>query len=235
MNYIALSHALEESSPVHIGLKKPEISPNIQISKGGGYNSYIISVENHSGTHVDAPGHFIDGGRIISDYNQEELVFNNPLILDVLKGQNELIKIEEISNFDLNNKDCVIFKTNFARFQKENHEAYLNFNPGVDPDLIYWIRKNYPKIRCIGIDCISISAFQKPEEGKKAHLNAFMINEKLGDPLILIEDMKLAHIKDLDSIETIIVVPWQVKGIDSAPCTVLAKTHESPVFGVPKM
>jgi kynurenine formamidase len=26
------------------------------------------------------------------------------------------------------------------------------------------------------------------------------------------------------SVEMIIVVPWQIKGIDSAPCTVIAKT-----------
>ncbi|MGZ7048139.1 MAG: cyclase family protein, partial [Methanobacterium sp.] len=58
---------------------------------------------------------------------------------------------------------------------------------------------------------------------KKAHLNAFMEKKELGEPLVLVEDMKLDNIKNLDSVENIIVVPWQIKGIDSAPCTVLAK------------
>lgn len=223
MQYVNLSHALEETSPVHIGLKNLEITPNSQISKGGGYNSYIISVENHCGTHIDAPGHFLDEGKIISDYSQEELIFNNPLILNLPKNQEEVIKLEEISKLNLENKDCLIFRTGFERYRKKDHDTYLRLNPGIEPDLIYWIRKNYPKIRCIGIDGVSISSFSKPEQGKEAHLNAFRKNKELGEPLVLVEDMKLAEIKNLESVETIIVVPWNIKIIDSAPCTVIAK------------
>jgi len=223
MKYIRLSYALEENSPVHIGLKNVEITPISQISKGGGYNSYIISVENHCGTHIDAPGHFIDEGRRIYDYNTDELVFDSPLILDLPKNQNEAIKLEEISEIKMDNKDCIIFRTRFQKYRKNDPDTYLTQNPGIDPDLIYWIRKNHPQIRCIGIDCVSISSFQKPQQGKKAHLNAFMEKEELGNPLVLLEDMKLYKIKNLDAIETIIVVPWQINGIDSAPCTVIAK------------
>ena len=86
-----------------------------------------------------------------------------------------------------------------------------------------WLRENYPQIICIGIDCISISSFQKAKQGKEAHLNAFRENEKLGKPLLIVEDMKLQEIKNLSTIQSITVVPWQIKGIDSAPCTVIAK------------
>ncbi|HML05629.1 MAG TPA: cyclase family protein [Methanobacterium sp.] len=223
MKYIVLSHALEETSPVHIGLKSLEIIPNSQVSKGGAYNSYIISVENHCGTHIDAPGHFLDEGKIISDYSQEELIFNNPLILDMPKKQEEVIKLEEISELNLEDKDCLIFRTGFEKYRKDDPDTYLRLNPGIEPDLIYGIRKNYPNIRCIGIDCVSISSFLKPEQGKEAHLNAFNKNKELGEPLVLVEDMNLEKIENLDLIGTIIVVPWNIKGIDSAPCTVLAK------------
>jgi kynurenine formamidase len=214
---------LEETSLVHIGLRKPEIYPNSQISKGNGYNSYIITVENHSGTHVDAPRHFLDTGKTISDYCTEELVFNNPLIINCPKKKNELITLAEISKLDLEGKDCIIFRTGFNKYRKEDPDTYLTFNPGIQPELIDWLRKSYPNVRCIGIDCISISSFQKPVEGKKAHLNAFTENEDFGEPLLLVEDMKLDTIKNMDSIKSIIIVPWQIKGIDSAPCTVIAK------------
>jgi len=223
MPYVELSHALKETSPVHIGLKNLEITPKTQISEGGGYNSYIISVENHCGTHIDAPAHFMDKGKTISDYSIAEFVFNNPLILNTPKKQEELIKIDEISKNNLKGKDCIIFYTGFGRYRKQDPDTYLTMNPGIEPDLIYWIRKNYPEIKCIGIDCISISSFKKPEQGKKAHLNAFMENKEIGKPLVLVEDMKLDTIKKLNSVKKIIVVPWQIKGIDSAPCTVIAK------------
>ena len=210
MGYITLSYALEETSPVHIGLKKPEMVHNNQIVEGTGYNTYLINVENHSGTHVDAPGHFMEGGKIISEYLPDELVFNNPLIVDIPKGPNELIKIWDISKLDFNGADCVLFYTGFTQ------------NPGVSPEVVYFLRKNFKNVRCIGIDCVSMSGYQNPELGKEAHLNAFEKNNEFGEPLLLIEDMKLSNVKN-ESLESIIVVPWQIKGIDSAPCTVLAK------------
>ncbi|MBI5680960.1 MAG: cyclase family protein [Methanobacterium sp.] len=225
MPYKKLSHTLEETSPVHIGLKNLEITPNSQVSKGGGYNSYIISVENHCGTHMDAPGHFLDEGKTISDYSQNELVFNNPLILDIPKEHNRIIKLEEIAEINLEGKDCLIFKTGFEKYRKDDSDTYLTSNPGIDPDLIYWLRKNHPDIRCIGVDCVSISSYKKPEQGKESHLNAFKENEELGEPLLLVEDMKLDGVSNI-SVEHIIVVPWQINGIDSAPCTVLAKTRD---------
>ncbi|MBU4534884.1 MAG: cyclase family protein [Euryarchaeota archaeon] len=187
------------------------------------YNSYLINVENHSGTHVDAPGHFLDGGKIISDYSPDELVFNNPLILDCPKKPGELIKLGEIFGRDLEGRDCIIFRTGFGKYRNDDPDTYLTFNPGIASDIIYWLRKNYKNIGCIGIDSVSISSYQKRKDGVKVHLNAFEENENFGEPLLLIEDMKLGDIKNKSSIETIMIVPWQIKGIDSAPCVVLAK------------
>ncbi len=220
MRYTTLSYMLEETSPVHIGLKKPKLIHNNQISGESGYNTYLINVENHSGTHVDAPGHFVEGGKIISDYLPDELVFDNPLILNIPKGPNELIKVWDISKIDFTGVDCILFYTGFEKFHEE--DKYLTQNPGVSPEVVYFIRKNFKSVRCLGIDCISMSSYQNPELGEEAHINAFEKNKEFGEPLLLIEDMKLSNVKNED-LRSIIVVPWQIKGIDSAPCTVLAK------------
>jgi len=222
MGYITLSYVLEETSPVHIGLKEPEMVRSNQIVDGKGYNTYLINVENHSGTHVDAPGHFLEDGRIISDYNLDELVFNSPIIVDIPKGPNELMKIWDVSKIDFNNADCILFRTGFEKFHENDPEKYLTQNPGISPEVVYFIRKNLKNVRCIGIDCVSMSSYQNPQSGKEAHVNAFKKSKDFGEPLLLIEDMKLGNVKNGD-LESIIVVPWQIKGIDSAPCTVVAK------------
>lgn len=224
MGYTTLSYALEGTSPVHISLKKPEIVHNNQIMGGKGYNTYLINVENHSGTHIDAPGHFVEDGKIISDYQPDELVFNTPLVVDIPKGPNELIKIWDISKIDFKDADCILFRTGFEKFHGDDPEKYLTQNPGVSPEVVYFIRKNLKNVRCIGIDCVSMSGYQNPELGEETHLNAFEKSNDFAEPLLLIEDMKLNGVKNED-LESIIVVPWQIKGIDSAPCTVLAKTH----------
>lgn len=224
MQYTTLSHLLEENSPVHMNLKKPEVIHNSQIPRGDGYNSFIITAENHSGTHIDAPGHFIDGGKTISQYRPDELVFNKPMILDVIKDPNETINLQDVHEVNLSDVDCLFFRTGFEVYRDEHPEKYLTENPGISPETVSWIRENYPRIRCLGIDTVSMSSYQNPEPGRQAHVNAFKENEKLGEPLLLIEDMKLGDIKT-DELKWVMVVPWQIKGIDSAPCTVIARLN----------
>lgn len=222
MKYVKLSHGLKANSPVHVSLKTPEIVQNTSVSGGDGYNSYILTVENHSGTHVDAPNHFLDNGKKISDYKTEELIFKNPLVLDGPKEENELIELLDVQDANLNNVDVIFFRTGFERFRELDTVKYLKYNPGISPEVIYWIRKNFPEVRCLGIDCISISSFKHPNLGEKAHINAFKIFDGLGEPLLLIEDMKLSDVEN-EILKEVTVIPWQIEGIDSAPCTVIGK------------
>lgn len=220
---MTLSHLLGENSPVHTALNKPEIRQKTFITRGDQYNSYLLTFENHSGTHADAPGHFLENGRTISQYNPNELIFNHPSILDIPKGQNELIEVQDIYKIDLDGVDCIFFRTEFEKYRENNPEIYLTQNPGISPEVIYFIRKNFPRIRCIGIDTISISSNKNPQMGREAHLNAFKDHKEFGEPLLLIEDLKLNKLTPNVNVKRVIVVPWQIKGIDSAPCTVLAE------------
>jgi arylformamidase len=41
--------------------------------------------------------------------------------------------------------------------------------------------------------------------------------------LLIIEDMDLNGISSKDTVSEMLIVPWQLIGVDSAPCTVIAK------------
>jgi arylformamidase len=219
---ILLSYYIDNNSPYYIGTSKPSIKPNTQIENGDDYNSYIIEVFNHCGTHVDAPQHFISGARGISEYDINELSFDNPLIIECKKNPDKLITVEDVETTDLDGFDCILFKTGLEKYREENLDMYLTQNPGVSPDTIHWIRKNHQNIRCIGIDCISMARYNDAKIAKRTHITAFKINESYGEPLLFIEDMKLEKVGIDQTISNLIVVPWQIKGIDSAPCTVIA-------------
>ncbi len=223
MIQILLSYYIDNDSPYYIGTGKPQITPNNQIVKGDDYNTYSIKVENHCGTHVDAPKHFISSGRGISEYGIEDLIFENPLIIESPKGPGELIGVDDLKNSDLDGADCLFFKTGFGRYREEDRNKYLTQNPGISPETILWLRENHQTIKCIGIDTISISRYDDDLIAKETHITAFEKNVNWGNPLLLIEDMKL-HFKLLDDLNLtrVTVVPWQINGIDSAPCTVIA-------------
>lgn len=219
---ILLSYYIDNDSPYYIGTTKPSITQKTKIENGDDYNSYTIEVFNHCGTHVDAPRHFISGAKAISEYDIGELSFDNPLIVECKKTPNKLITVEDIENIDLDGYDCLLFKTGLEKYRDENLDIYLTQNPGVSPDTINWIRTNHQNIRCIGIDCISMARYNDAEIAKETHITAFKIEESYGEPLLFIEDMKLEEVDTDQTISNLIIVPWQIKGIDSAPCTIIA-------------
>jgi arylformamidase len=223
MEYQRLSYSLYENIPVYYGSPRPVIKNEGQISRGDDYNSYIIIVENHSGTHVDAPKHFIEEGRNIADYNLDELFFSNPLIIDCPKEYEELIEIKDFSKNKLEDVDCLLFRTGFGRYRIEKADIYRNYYPGISSEAICWLRKKFQSIRCLGIDTLSITSSKQRKIEKKVHIAAFINKKGLGEPLLIIEDMNLNNLSRHDELENLMIIPWQVSGIDSAPCTVLAK------------
>jgi arylformamidase len=220
--HVRLSYTLQEDSPVHIGLNQLQITPLNQISRGGEYNTSLITVENHCGTHVDAPAHFLPEGRVISDYGPEELVFNQPIILNTRKNAGELVGVEDVSKIEDPNMDCLLICTGFGQYHDTAPETYLTQNPGISSGAVSYLRENFSRLACIGIDTVSMSRYGHPEEAIEIHKTAFMEKNGFGKPLLLVEDLDSRPLSEIQALEEVIVIPWQIEKIDSAPCTVLA-------------
>ncbi len=220
--YKVLSYPVNATTPMYGSAPQPLLTPYSQIAKGDASNSYIITVHNHTGTHIDAPKHFVENGRSISELLQNELIFKNPVIIDCPKDSATLISHADLQASSLLQvNDCLLLRTGFGQYRYE--EKYRTHNPGIAPETILWIRRAYQNIRCIGIDSISISSFQNRNAGREAHKAAFMEMNGLSKPLFLIEDMDLEALSSHDILKKVIIIPWQINGIDSAPCIVLAE------------
>lgn len=216
-----LSYPINDKTPVYGKNPKPVITQYTSITKGNSANSFKIELHNHLGTHIDAPRHFIPEGKAILDYSLEELIFDAPLLLECPKRPGGWVETEDIKNAELEGADCLLVHTGFGIYR--GSDVYRLENPGVAPEAVLHIREKFPKIRCIGVDSISLSGYQDRERGKKAHRAAFKRRKGLGEPLLVIEDMNLQGIDSRDRLLRVIVLPWQISGIDSAPCTVLAE------------
>lgn len=213
---------IDQKTPLYGNTPRPSIIPHSSISKGDTSNTFLLTIHNHSGTHVDAANHFIENGKRISDYSLDELIFTKPFIWNFPLDDAHLIRIDDIAALSqyLGNVDFLLIHTGFGKFR--NDDKYRTQNPGIAPETILWLRKKFPKIRCVGIDSISISSFQHREIGRKAHGAAFIEDDDMGKPILLIEDMKLDEIWN-KKVKRIIVLPWLVDGLESAPCNVLAE------------
>ena len=113
--WILLSHKLSTKTPSYANGPQMKITPYKSIKRGDSSNSYIIEIYNHLGTHVDAPNHFDSAGKKISDYNPEELIFENPLLIDIPKESGEPILMEELREMSnmLRKADILLIRTGF--------------------------------------------------------------------------------------------------------------------------
>lgn len=221
MKTVILSYPIENNSPHYIGTTKPTLDAITQIKNGDDYNTYKITVGNHTGTHIDAPKHFVDTGKSIIDYSIQDLNFKNTLVISCPKKPQELIEVEDIYGTDLGGCECLLFKTGFGRYRASDLQKYLTESPGISVETVDWIRTNHPQIRCLGIDTISISRYQDEENAKKTHITGFKTSAKYGEPLLFIEDMNLSNVNDNQTLNELMAVPWQIAGVDSAPCIVI--------------
>lgn len=227
--YIRISYNLTEDTPVHPDLTKITITPKNSIKEGDDYNTSVITAENHSGTHVDGPAHFLKGGRPIFTYDPNELIFHKPIVLECPKKPDELINPEDLApllgNFGDNDLDfdCVLIRTGFGKYREKDPEMYLTKNPGVAPETAHYLRRTLPKLKCLAIDTVSMSRYGRMQEMIDLHQTAFRTQEDLGKPLLFVEDLDLRPVQEGMTKMEVMIIPWQVGGIDSAPCTVLVK------------
>ncbi len=90
---IDLSLSLGEETPTYPG--DPEISIRLwAVIDRDGYYMNVLKLGEHSGTHVDAPAHFLPGGKTVDEMPLES--FMGPGILVDLRGGEGEVMLEEL-------------------------------------------------------------------------------------------------------------------------------------------
>ena len=176
-----------------------------------------LTFPNHSGTHIDFPYHFSPDGKTSNDYPASYWQFDHVDIVDlygkIVDGQ--IIGPELFTGLGNLATDLLLIKTGYGAYR--GTDRYTLTPPGLSADLAPFLRVNFPKLRCLGMDLISVSSYSNREEGRKAH-HAFL-NPHEGEPILLIEDMKLDQNGPFNKV---LVVPLLIEEADGAPCTIFA-------------
>ena len=211
-----LSHTINEQTPFYAGKKDMIVLENIKsIKKDDGCNMMHWSFPNHTGTHLDAPAHFIEKGLSVTDVKASDWFFDRVSSVEVINIEpGHIIKPEDIK--DISDCQLLLIRTGFERYRSE--EIYWRNSPGLHPQLAGYLREKCPSLKGIGVDFISISNLNNRELGREAHI-AF-----LGDDIFLIEDMRLSELEGPPDL--VIVAPLLIEASDGSPCTVFAMSEE---------
>jgi len=124
--------------------------------KSDGYNLELIFFSSHSGTHLDAPYHFVQKGLKIDKIPLNRLI-TRAVLCRVKKGPDKPITRKDIEGFEAKNGTispnlAVIFETDWSRNLAK--KDYFSRNPGLSATAAkYLIEK---KVSLVGIDSPSI-------------------------------------------------------------------------------
>ena len=155
MKVIDLTLTISEKIPTFPGSPKPHFIEWETIPKNG-YNLELLFLSTHTGTHIDAPFHFVKNGKKIHEITPERLV-NEAVLIRIGKNSNRSISRTDIQNFEQKNGkiesgSTVIFHTGWQK--NLNKKFYFTENPGLSVSAAKYLVSK--KINMVGIDSPSI-------------------------------------------------------------------------------
>ncbi|MFA5181805.1 MAG: cyclase family protein [Syntrophales bacterium] len=208
---------IHEEMPVWPG--DPEVSfiAAKRIARGDSCNVTGISMGMHSGTHIDAPLHFFEGGDAIDKIPLWILM--GPCMVAEMNVQG-LIESKDLEPLNLDGCKRLLLKTANSLFWGSN-EFRKDFSSLGESAATYLVGKG---ISLIGFDYLSVEGFHA--KGHAVHKTL------LGNGVIILEGLNLAGINP--GFYELICLPLKILGSDGAPARVLLRElaeGEKLIFG----
>jgi len=159
---------------------QPIIYPWTTIEAHGFATNALFMVE-HTGTHIDAPSHFIRNKKSIDEIDLEKF-YGSARILNLASfGERMLIRSKDIKNAEHGNKiarnEIILIRTDWDRHWR--NRKYVRSNPGLSADAAQYLVQKHAKM--VGIDTPNID---HPDSAK------FLVhNTLLGAEIPVIENL----------------------------------------------
>lgn len=176
------------------------------IKNGDSANNSEITCGTHTGTHIDAPHHFIEEGVGIDKLNLETLVGH----CRVIEADEEIkiISRDFLVPHDIKRGERLLFKTKnsiWINNQDTNfHEDYVYVSAD---GAKYLVEKG---VILVGVDYLSVEGY---------HIGHDTHKTLLGANVVVIEGLNLINV--IPGNYKLIAMPIKIKNSDGAPCRVL--------------
>lgn len=212
MKPIDLTLTISSDLPSFPGSPKPQFISWSKI-KTEGYNLELLFFSSHTGTHIDAPFHFVENGLKIHQIHPNRLI-RKAILIKLKKTSNQLITKKDLLLFEkvngqIPNESTIIFETGW----QENFQQsfYFEKNPGLSISAAkYLITK---KTNLVGIDSPSIDV---GSESKFPIHHLFSKNN-----ILIVENLTNLDKIDSNSFE-LIVLPLKLKDATGSPVRAIA-------------
>ncbi|RZK45016.1 MAG: cyclase family protein [Pedobacter sp.] len=199
--------------PISNGMTTWPGDPPVQLKRmstigmeGALANVTTISMSAHTGTHIDAPLHFIRGGKDITQVEPETLIGYTKLFHITDPQQ---ITFSELKELPIEDGDILLFRTrnsekNWINSPFKEDYVYLSVNAAQ-----YLVKTG---VKCIGVDYLSVGGMDNGVQVHKILLSA---------GITIIEGLKLNDA--VQGLYEIVALPMKIQGSDGAPARVVIR------------
>lgn len=189
-----------------------EIADYRSFAAGDGVNVSMLSLGAHTGTHVDAPAHFIDGAAKVESLSLDALI-GDALVIEVPE-ETRAIDEEFVQQHYVAGMERVLFKTRNSAFWSEADPQFHTDFTYLDLRAAKWLVEQ--GIKLVGIDYLSIEKYAS--EKHETHLAL------LSHGVVILEGLNLTGI--VAGKYELICLPLRLRSNkgDGAPARVVLRT-----------
>ena len=197
-----ISLTISKSMVVWPGDSPVIIRQTSHLAKGDDVTASELSLSAHTGTHVDAPAHFIPGGAGVDALDLNVLV-GPAFVVAVLDA--DVITAEVLESLTIpEGIKRLLFKTRNSLCWSQNNDSFDKDFVALTQDAARSLIDR--GIQLVGIDYLSIAPF---ENGGPTH------RELLGAGIVVVEGLNLNGIKP--GRYQLVVLPLKITALDGAP------------------
>jgi arylformamidase len=200
---------IDISMPIHSGMpvwrdseaKKPVFHITRNFVNGNGTRETKVELELHTGTHMDAPLHMIEGGQDSEFFKVEDMVLPCK-VLDLTNVEDGITE-EDLKQKDIKAGDFILLKT------RNSYEE--GFNPG-----FIYVKESGARyladvgIKGVGIDALGIERSQADHATHKTIL---------GNGIYILEGLRLKDVKE--GCYTLVAAPVYILDVEASPVRAL--------------
>ena len=212
MKIIDLTLTVSDEIPTFPGSPQPSFIPWENV-KEDGYNLELLFLSTHTGTHMDAPYHFLEKGAKIHEISLKKLV-SEAVLIKSKKKSGESITKTDVQKFEkkygkIDGFSSIIFYTGWQRNLQKKY--YFTKNPGLSVSAAKYLASK--KVSLVGIDSPSIDL------GTDSKFSVHQIFAKKG--MLIVENLA-----NLDKIKSskfhLVVLPLKLKNATGSPVRAVA-------------
>jgi len=206
MRVVDLTMRITASMRVFPGSPKPFFIPWSRFDSHG-YDSEAMFMSTHTGTHIDAPSHFVPGLASIDSIPAGRLVCS-AVRIRATKSANRLVERSDLAA-QIKEGDAVVIATGWEK--RVANSNYMTENPGLSGDAAKYLAGK--KVNLVAIDGPSIDA------GRDANFTAHKILLKRS--ILIVEN--LCNVSKISADRfTLVASPLKLGYATGSPARVLA-------------